>query len=178
MTNNHVISRDLLKSKNIKIKINGETKQIPLEQRKIWTDEKLDFTCIEIKEEEDNIQYFYNMDDNVLIKNCTDDYYLNKNVIVFGINKNDKEVGFSNGLIKKNSDKFFAYNCNTYPGCSGGCIVNQLNNCVIGIHRGEIETGKKKAVNEGIYIRNVIEFIKDSKGSILNDVNQYFNDLL
>jgi len=72
-------------------------------------------------------------------------------------------MGFSNGVIIKNEDSFFAYTCNTYPGCSGGCIVDQFNNNVIGIHRGEIETGNKKAVNAGIYINNVINSIKQSK---------------
>ena len=52
MTNNHVLSTDSLISENdIKITIDGETKIISLEQRKFWTDELIDFTCIEIKEE-------------------------------------------------------------------------------------------------------------------------------
>ena len=69
------------------------------------------------------------MDDNVL----DDDCYLNQNVLIFAINKNDKQIGFSNGIIKNYKDSFFGYNCNTYPGCSGGCIVNQFNNNAIGM---------------------------------------------
>ena len=103
------------------------------------------------------------MDDDVLSSNNNNDFYLNQKVIIFGINKNDKQPAFSNGLIKKNQNCFFAYTCNTYTGCSGGCIVNQFNNCVIGIHRGEIEKGKVKAINQGIYIRNIIEKIKNTK---------------
>ena len=180
ITNNHVLPRDLINSKNeIKIIINGETKTIFLKQRKIWTDEKMDYTCIEIKEKEDNINSFYYLDDNVLEKNCFNEFYLNKNVIIFGINKEDKQVGFSNGLIKKYKDCFFAYNCNTYPGCSGGCIVNQANNCVIGIHRGEIETTNKSIINQGIFISNVINNIKESKENLFIKVNYcyfyYFN---
>jgi hypothetical protein len=37
------------------------------------------------------------LDDNVL----DDDCYLNQNVLIFAINKNDKQIGFSNGIIKK-----------------------------------------------------------------------------
>ena len=114
------------------------------------------------------------MDDNIFEDNFSDDFYLNKNVLIFAINKNDKEVAFSNGLIKKNKDGFFAYNCNTFPGCSGGCIVNECNNCVIGIHRGEIETGNKKALNQGIYIRKIIKCIKDSKELFFQNVNHNF----
>jgi len=48
--------------------------------------------------------------------------------------------------------------------------VNQFNNNVIGIHRGEIENGNKKALNAGIYINNVINSIKQSKENIYQKV--------
>ena len=168
LTNNHVLSEDSLKN-DIKIKINGETKFISLKGRKIWTDKEIDFTCIEIKEEEDNIHTFYNLDDKVLDKNSSNDCYLNQNVFIFAINRNDnKQIGFSNGVIKENNDSFFAHTCNSFPGCSGGCIVNQFNNNVIGIHLGEIKTGQKNAENAGIY--NIINRIKRSKGNIKQKV--------
>ena len=169
ITNNHVISKDILINNNdITIKINGKDKVISLKQRKIWTDEKLDFTCIEIKEDEDNIHTFFNLDENALEKNYSNDNYLCGNVLIFAINKNDnKQLALSNGIIKKNEDSFFAYTCNTYPGCSGGCIVNQFNNNIIGIHRGEIKIGNKNAINAGIYINHVINKIKQSKEIIL-----------
>ena len=170
ITNNHVLSKNELES-DLKIKINGETKIISLKGRKKWTDDKIDFTCIEIKEEEDNIHTFFNLDDNVLDKNYSNDCYLNNHVIIFAINKNDKQVGFSNGVIKQNEKSFFAYTCNTFPGCSGGCIVNQNNNNIIGIHKGEINTSNEKAVNAGIYINNVINYIKQSKEKISEKVN-------
>ena len=170
LTNNHVLSKDDLEN-DIKIKIDGETKILSLKGRKKWTNKEMDFTCIEIKEEEDNIHTFFNLDDKVLDKNYSNDCYLDQKVFIFAININDdKQIGFSNGVIKKNKEPFFAYNCNTYPGCSGGCIVNQFNNNVIGIHRGEIQTGNEKAVNAGIYINNVINIIKQSKENISQKV--------
>ena len=176
ITNNHVLSRDLINSNNdIKITINGKNKTIPLKQRKIWTDEKMDFTCIEIKEKEDNIDTFYNLDDNILKNNSSNEYYLNKNVLIFAINKENKQIGFSNGLIKRCKDNFFDYTCNTYEGCSGGCIVNQSNNSVIGIHRGGIDTNNKNEVNEGIFISNVIKYIKKSEGNLISNVNYYYS---
>ena len=176
VTNNHVLSRDLINSNNdIKITLNGKNKTIPLKQRKIWTDEKMDFTCIEIKEKEDNIDTFYNLDDNILKNNLSNEYYLNKNVLIFAINKENKQIGFSNGLIKRCKDNFFDYTCNTYEGCSGGCIVNQSNNSVIGIHRGGIDTNNKNEVNEGIFISNVIKYIKKSEGNLISNVNYYYS---
>ena len=151
-------------------------------EEKKWTDEKIDFTCIEIREEEDDIHTFYNLDDSVFDNKYSNDYYLNKKVLIFAINQNDgKEVGLSNGIIIKNENCFFNYTCNTYPGCSGGCIVNQFNNCVIGIHKGGIKTKK----NIGIYVKDVIKCIKDSKENkdstknlLLNVGKNYFNNLL
>ena len=175
LTNNHVLSREALNPNNyIKITIDGETKDISLKQRKIWTDEKIDFSCIEIKKE-DNINSFFYLDDSILDNNDSNDCYLNQKVLIFGINKNDMELGYSNGIIKKNQSWIFAYTCNTYPGCSGGCIVNQINNGVIGIHRGEYANDNEgKTLNIGIYIRNVIKFIKDSKEiNLSSKVNQY-----
>ena len=115
----------------------------------------MDFICIEIKEKEYNIHTFFNWDYNVLFNNYSNDSYLNKKVIIFGINKYDKEVGFPNRLIIKNENCFLAYTCKIYEGFSGGCIVNQYNNCIIGIHHGEIKYKNKNVLNEGIYIRNV-----------------------
>ena len=108
------------------------------------------------------------MDDNVF----TNELYLNQNVIIYGINKNKigSKLVFSNGIINKSYDCNFEYTCNAYPGCSGGCIVNQYDNCVIGIHQGEI-TGNKNVVNAGIFIRDIIKYIKENKYAFCSTVN-------
>ncbi len=170
ITCNHVISKDLIKTNSINIILNGQTKTLSLSQRKIWTDKKIDFTCIEIKEKEDNIYSFFKLDDNVF----TNELYLNQNVLIYGINNNKigSKLVFSNGIIKNSKDYNFAYTCNTCPGCSGGCIVNQYDNCVIGIHKGKIEgTGNKNVVNAGIFIRDVLKYIKENKNAFLSNVN-------
>ena len=170
ITCNHVLSKDLIKTNNINIILNGQTKTLSLNQRKIWTDEIIDFTCIEIKEKEDNIYTFINLDDNVF----TNELYLNQNVIIYGINNNKigSKLVFSNGIINKSYGCNFEYTCNTYPGCSGGCIVNQYDNCVIGIHEGEIKgTGNKNAINAGIFIRDLIKYIKENKNAFCSTVN-------
>ena len=62
--------------------------------------------------------------------------------------------------ISQLESHLFAHNCNTYPGFSGGCIVNQAYNCVIGIHKGGL---KKTNLNVGIFIREIIKYIKDKE---------------
>ena len=168
ITCNHVLNEDSITSKDVTIILDGEVKTISLKQRKKWTDKALDFTCIEIKEKEDKINTFYNLDDKALDENCLNNYYLNKYVLIFAINIKDKQIGFSNGLIKKCETDSFSYNCYKYP-CSGGCIVNQANNCVIGIHKGE---NKNTGLNLGIFIKEIIKYIKDNK-EILSNVSKY-----
>ena len=172
----HVLKNDL-NEKYIEIIINEEHKFILLEHRNIWANKELDFVCIEIKENQDEIHTFYNLDEKIFEKN-----YLDEKVLIFGINQNDKELGVSNGIIKKiNEESFFTYTCNTTPGCSGGCIVRQKNNCVIGIHQGAIAKEKKLKLNQGIYLRDVIESIqKDDnklivKNKILEDEGYVLN---
>ena len=126
ITCNHVLNRDSIITKDVKIVIDGELKTIPLQQRKKWTDKDLDFTCIEIKEIEDNIHTFFNLDYIVLNYNYSNNCYLRKKVFIYGINENDKKIAFSNGLVKECRSNCFAYSCNTYPGCSGGSLLIRL----------------------------------------------------
>jgi len=87
ITSYHVLTCDLIKKNYIEIIVDKEFKIISLEQRNIWTDETMDFTCIEIKEKEDNIHTFFNLDDNAININDSKDCYLNQKVLVYGINK-------------------------------------------------------------------------------------------
>ena len=163
----HVLG-NVLNEKKIEIIINEEHKFISLEQRKIWTNEELDFVCIEIKEKQDGINSFYFIDNNNF-----DNNYLNEKALIFGINKNDKKLGFSNGIIKSNKEPFFKYTCNTTPGCSGGCIVKESNNRVIGIHKGAFK--KEIQLNLGIYIINIIESIKKDNTNYIKNLEQILN---
>ena len=162
ITNNHALPKNIIESEdNIKIKIDKEIKNISLKiERKKWTDEKMDFTVIEITDNDEIDDFFY-LDDKIYKKNYANNNYIDKNVIVYGIQLNGK-IGFSNGKIKKidEFDYSFAYTCNTYPGCSGGCLANQNNNCVIGIHCGEIKTNNNRILNTGIFIWNIINYLK------------------
>ena len=163
----HVLENDL-NEKKIEIIINQEHKFISLEQRKIWINKELDFVCIEIKEKQDDIHNFYFFDYNIFNNN-----YSNEKVLIFGTTQNDKELGFSNGIIKNNKKPFFEYTCNTTPGCSGGCIVIQSNNYVIGIHKAGIN--KEMQINQGIYIIDIIKSIKNDNTNYINNLEHILN---
>ena len=157
----------LLIEKFIDITINGKSKRIYLEGRGKWTNKEMDFTCIEIKKE-DNIKTHFSLDDNILTSNYTNKDYLNKSVTVYGLNTKDNyKLYYSYGYIKEPSKYLFGHTCNTYPGCSGGCIVIENTNHVIGIHKGY----EKNKDNVGIFIKDVIE-------GIIKQVNHYSYNLL
>ena len=117
----------------------------------------MDFTWIEIKKE-DNIKTHFFLDDNILKSNYSNKDYLNHSVTVYGLNTKDNyKLYYSNGYIKAQENYLFGHTCNTYPGCSGGCIVIENTNCVIGIHKGH----DKNKVNVGIFINDVIKDIAE-----------------
>ena len=161
LTNEHVLDYNYVFSKSdLKLVVNNKEKIISLkEERKRWSNKTLDYSCIEILKQ-DNIKDFYCLDDKILKDDYSNDIYLGKNIIIFGIMKNKKR-GHSDGLIKYINKFYFVHNCNTYPGCSGAVIVNKNNNLVIGIHKGELETNK--ILNVGIFLKNILEDIKKDK---------------
>ena len=84
ITNNHVYPQDSeITDKSLDITINGKLTTINLEERGKWTNSEMDFTFIEIKEE-DNIKTPFFLDDNIL------NFNKDLNVTVFALNRNDK----------------------------------------------------------------------------------------
>ena len=174
ITCNHALPLDIKYINEIEINLNGEKKNIIIRNRKKWTNIYMDYTIIEIKENEDNIHNFLILDDTILKNNCSNECYLNQNVIIFGLKENDGKLGFSDGIIKKCYDYYFSYTSTTYKGCSGGCIINQNNGNVIGFHKGTTKKGVNDGLKTGIFLIDVIKHIKESKNRLLSNVN-YIN---
>ena len=175
ITNCHVYpNNSILTEKFLKITINGHPKTIDLEGRGKWTDQYLDYTCIEIKKK-DKINTGFSLDDN--ISNCSKEDYLNQSVTLYAINKNDNnKCNYSYGIIKECNKLELIHTCNTYHGCSGGCIAIKSNNCIIGIHRGSAKEDNE--INYGIFIKDVFENIKNKVEEEIKDVNHYSYNLL
>ena len=69
LTCEHVLKKDIVYSKkDIKIKVNDAIKKISLsKKRKKWSSEELDYSCIEILDD-DGIDDYYQLDDIILKK--------------------------------------------------------------------------------------------------------------
>ena len=115
ITNNHVITKDMLKYKeNIEIKLNNKEIKISLNlDRRIWTNEEIDFTCIEIIKEDNIIEIInpFEIDDNCYNKNYDIKEYDKRGIVIPGIK--EKEIEIPQGIIYYiKNEKLFFHNCN------------------------------------------------------------------
>ena len=155
ITNNHILNNEDIKiDKSIKLWINNEFKNIKIDEKRIvMTNEKLDFTLIEIKKDIDNID----------IKNCLElnesinieEQYINEvyaNSSIYAIHyPKDENVVVSYGLMSQIFENEIHHLCNTEGGSSGAPILSLKDFKVIGIH-----CGARKKFNKGTFIKYVI----------------------
>ena len=170
ITNNHVITKNILMDKDIiEIKLNNKELIISLNKnRRIWTNEKIDFVCFEIIKE-DNIIEIINpieIDENCYNINYNTKEYDEKGIVIPGTT--EKDIELPQGIIgfikdEKHKELFF-HNCNTKPGFSGGPIILIDNLKIIGIHRGYEENNEK---NIGIYFKEILRNINKE-----NEINR------
>ena len=96
-TNNHVLDKESIKiGERISLEYKSEKKNFLLdENRKVFTNEELDYTCIEIKKE-DNFKDFFLIDENILNDNGYN--YENQDILILQFPKGG-EISFSEGKI-------------------------------------------------------------------------------
>jgi len=166
LTCEHVLEKDIVLSndKDINIIIDDVPKIITLKKtRKKWSNPELDYSCIEIKEEDNIDNDYYQIDDLILKKDYVKEKFLEKeyNKILIFATMLGGERGYDGGNIRDIGEKMFIHSCNTHPGCSGGVIVNKIKNSVIGMHIGSKTNSKNEEIeNVGIFIKNIIDDIK------------------
>ena len=168
-TNNHVLDANCIsinKTINFEYYIGKKyvEKEIKItENRKVFTNKQLDYTCIELFKS-DGIQKYLKIDPLLLWSNDND--FLNeKDIFVLQYPKGYK-ISFSFGKIKKVTENKIAHNASTYNGSSGSPIIRRSDkNYVIGIH-----FGAKKHNNLATKINSVL---KDISADILkpNEIN-------
>ena len=148
ITNNHVLDEDEIKKGNkITIEVNGCRKELKLDgKRKVYTDTLIDITIIEIKENDDDLHSFFEIDEDYDQKDLCD-------ILILQF-PGGKEASVSYGKIEKTNDLLMFYSASTLPGSSGGAILNRKNYKVIGVHKGSA-----KDYNKGIFIKKGINSI-------------------
>ena len=162
ITNNHILNEeDIEENKIIDISINNKSRKIKMDKnRKKYTNEEIDITIIEIRQNEDEIYEYLEIDEED-IKEKEDNLELEyRNKSIYMIHYPRGELSLSCGVIKELKErKIIEHVCSTEEGSSGSPIMSLKTYKVIGIHYcGE----KDKTKNYGIFIKYAIDKFIDN----------------
>ena len=155
ITNNHIIDKAFLDNENkLNYSITEDDKEIFKEinlkkERYKLTDELLDFTIIEILEE-DNINNYLEINN-----------MYNENDQIFSFQyPNGESLNYTHGKIIGKKDNYLIYDVGTRGGSSGSPIILMNNLKVIGLHKGYLNDNPNKT-NIGIPIELIINKINN-----------------
>ena len=157
ITNNHVIDKTFLDNENklnysITENDNEIFKEINLKKdRYKYTDELLDFTIIEILEE-DNINNYLFINNNK--------YNINDQIFSIQYPKGE-DLNYAHGKIIGKQDNYLIYDVGARGGSSGSPIILMNNSKVIGLHKGYLKDNPNK-INIGIPIELIINKINNN----------------
>ena len=138
-------------------------KQITItENRNRFTNQELDYTCIELLES-DGIENFFDIEPQVYSKDKIS--FLNNDIFVLQY-PNGRNISFSYGKIKSFEDDYFKHDASTEGGSSGSPIVRKTNvKNIIGIHHSTLrENGKK--INQGTLFDLILNNIEENNYQI------------
>ena len=160
ITNNHVLNEEFFQSnKIIQIEYLNENKIIQIGQRKIYTSKTLDFTCVEIYDN-DNIKKFFVINHQILNYNIN--IFINKDIFILQF-PNGEDLSFSEGKILSIYDEnYFTHNCSTLKGSSGSPIILREDSTIIGLHHSsfnKMENNNIKSYNLSTSILSIIKYI-------------------
>jgi len=175
ITNEHVFGlKDVIAGINITLSLNNlnKTKDIKINsKRKIYINEILDVTIIEIKKEQDNINDFLSLDEQIYnFQNYNNiNYYNNiyKGQSIYLLNyMGGNEIFSSFGLLNGIENYEISHKCSTDQGSSGSPIILLNNNKVIGVHH--TGSAHKFKMNFGTLLaKPILDFQKISNSNLL-----------
>ena len=177
-TNNHILNESNFEfDRTIKFKYftnNIVEKSIKLtSNRKIFTNEKLDYTCIEIFES-DGINNFFKIEPHIMFNQAKNGKIFEENDIFILQFLNENEISFSDGKIIYIRDNLIYHGASTEGGSSGSPIIkrdkNIKDNYIIGLHKATIREGNKIKYNLGTTFDSILDNIKEQITKI-NEIN-------
>ena len=153
------------KEKIIKIYINKKARIIKInKESKIYSsnDNIYDIMIIKLDEDENDINNFLEIDQNIFLNN-SESSYKNENIFILHFpNSEEAKVSYGNGL-EMIDNKSIKHKCNTDACSSGGPILSDITHKVIGIHKGYIQ---RKNYNIGTFLKfPLLEIYKDNKSN-------------
>ena len=164
ITNNKIInSQFLTNAENIEIIFNKQTFNVSFDYyRRIWTDEKLDFTCIEIIRIDKIYKIIKPLEviDTISIRDTSDNNNIKYDKGYFISFNNSEEIELIQNQLNQIDDSSFTHEYKDVIPGTPVFLNKEIDNLkIIGINCTKDETGNLK----GIYIINIINYIKDNK---------------
>jgi hypothetical protein len=158
ITSNHVLNENDLENDNIiqyTLKDDDQIREIIIDnnRRKIYTSEELDVTFIEIKQNEDNINNFLEIDEKFINKKKKYIETTNSNKSIYILHYPlEGDISVSYGIIDKIKNEQINHFLDTSNGSSGSPIISLDTFKVIGIHCGS-NKDENENCNKGIFIK-------------------------
>ena len=157
LTNNHVLNEEKIKlGSKIEIEHNKEKKVIEITKNRFTcTNEKYDYTCIEIFENE-NYNNYFEIDGNIDTDNPNEQY--KDQEIMMVQYPNLEEASFEKGKVNSIENNYQIFHTiSTEGGSSGSPIILMIGSLkIIGIHCGK----SNKNLNRGNYMKVILEDIQ------------------
>ena len=170
LTNNHIINNIQI-GNTIQLYYLSKYKKIEItKERKVYTNEKLDYTFIEIFKE-DGIQDYFKIsryDINILNHH---------NIFILQYLNKDIELSFSYGEILSINNNEIRYNASTTHGSSGSPIILRGDvNLVLGLHHSEYCSYENEFIyNFGTPFNSILTDIKQKNSFTFSKNKNYFN---
>jgi len=174
ITNNHVIN-GAGDNDYIRIEYQKHGKEIEItknkKERNVITDEFLDYTIIELFDDDD-FKNFFRIDQDIINNGLS--VFENHDIFVLQY-PNGKEFSFSFGKVLSINNKKLRHNCSTTFGSSGSPVISRSSNeSIIGLHFGADINSKYNLSTPIITILDDInEKIKRKKSNINNIITNY-----
>ena len=165
-TCNHALNdKNIENGKTISFKYNNEDKHLSItDKRKTYTNDNLDYTCIQIFES-DGIKGFFKIEPNLRSNNNNE---ILKNIDIFVLQYPKGNLSFSCGKVLSSIGKNIRHTASTDEGSSGSPIIRRCeDNFIIGLHNGGLtnkkviyENNRKLEYNLALNLHSIIEDIK------------------
>ena len=165
ITNSKILNKENTQLyKTIKLTMNEDKRKIYLildSSRKVFIDESLGITIIEIKPK-DKIDKYLDLEDNFDIDNYMKKSKMERKLDIYILYYiNPENASYSGGIINSIDENKIIHSCITDIETPGAPILLKSNYKVIGIHTRTIKTYENKEYKEGIYIKFPIEKFKN-----------------
>ena len=115
----------------------------------MYSDKEYDITIVEIKPEEDKIDDFMELDDNIFNEDTFNISYSKHSIYIIQY-PNGEKAKVSYAIIKEMDKNNIFHFCCTEKGSSGAPIINLLNHKIIGIHK---KGSSEKEINVGTNLK-------------------------